>query len=117
MPDHTYSRDFGVQEIFWSFSLVLEGKIIADNKRDTQIIKIRVFRKRFSKQFCFITCKRHHFQAVEQSRYSRFSFVENTNSNFPKVLRTNLVGSDGLICFIHASLQVWQLQEPFCNNY
>ena len=33
-------------------------------------------------------------------RYSRFTFVENTISNSPKVPRTKFLGSDGLFCFI-----------------
>ena len=32
--------------------------------------------------------------------YSRFTFVENTISNLPKVPRAKFLGSDGLICFI-----------------
>ena len=31
--------------------------------------------------------------------YSRFTFVENTNNNSPKVLRAKCLGSDGLFCF------------------
>ena len=32
--------------------------------------------------------------------YSRFTFVENTISNSPKVLRAKFLGSNGLFCFI-----------------
>ena len=33
--------------------------------RDTQVLKIGVLRKVFSKQFCFIRCRRQHLSAVE----------------------------------------------------
>ena len=67
--------------------------------RDTRVIKMRVLRKVFSKQFCFIRCRRQHLWAVEYRRYSRFTFVENTISNLPKVLRAKFLGSDRLLCF------------------
>ena len=40
------------------------------------------FLKVFSKQCCFIRCRRQHIQAVEYMRYSRFTFVENTIGSF-----------------------------------
>ena len=33
-------------------------------------------------------------------RYNRFTFVENTTSNLPKVTRAKFLRSDGLFCFI-----------------
>ena len=68
--------------------------------RDTWDIKIRVLRKVFSKQFCFITCRRQYLWAVELRRYSRFTFVDNTIGNLPKVLRAKFLGCDWLFCFI-----------------
>ena len=68
--------------------------------KETWVIKIRVLRKVFSKQFCFIRCRRQHLRTVEQSRYSRFTSVENTIGNSPKVPRAKFLGSDGLICSI-----------------
>ena len=35
----------------------------------------------------------------EEKVHSRFTFVENTMSNSPKVLRAKFLGSDGLFCF------------------
>ena len=61
---------------------------------------MRVFRKVFSKQNSFIRSRRQHLWAVEWRRYSRFTFVENTVGNLPKVPRTKSLGSDGLFCFI-----------------
>ena len=39
------------------------------------MIKIRVLRKVFSKQFCFIRCRIQHLRAVEWRRYSRLSLL------------------------------------------
>ena len=41
-----------------------------------------------------------HLQAVEQRRYNRFTFVEHTISNSPRVQRARFQGKDGLFCFI-----------------
>ena len=66
---------------------------------DIWVIKIRVLREVFSKQLCFIRCRRQHLQAVEQRKYSRFIFVGNTISNSSKVPKTKFLGSDGLFSF------------------
>ena len=52
-----------------------------------------------SKQFCFIRCRRQHVWGVEWKRNSRFTFVENTISNSPKIPRVKFLWSDGLFCF------------------
>ena len=73
-----------------------------NRQRDTWYIKIRVLRKFLSKQFCFIRCRRQQPRAVEYSRYIRFTFVENTICNWPKVKTATFLGSleSGLFCFI-----------------
>ena len=63
-----------------------------NKQRDTRVIKFRVLRKFFSKQLCFIRCRRQHFWAVKWRRYSRFTFIENTISNYPKVPRAKFLG-------------------------
>ena len=55
----------------------------------------------FSRQLCFIRCRRQQLWAVEYRRHSRFTFVENTISNLPKVMRAKFLGSDRLFCFIN----------------
>ena len=65
-----------------------------------KVIKIRVLRKVFSKQFCFIKCRKQQLRALLWSKWSRFAFAENTISNSPKVLRAKFLGSDGLFCFV-----------------
>ena len=45
-----------------------------------------------------IRCRRQ--QVIELRRYSRFTFLENTIGNLPKVPRAKFLRSDGLFCFI-----------------
>ena len=52
-----------------------------------RVIEIRVLRKVFSNQFCFIRSRRQNFKTVKLRRYSRFTFAENTIKNLPKVMR------------------------------
>ena len=69
------------------------------------MIKIRVLRKVFSKQFCFIRCRRQHLWIVGQRRCSRYTFVENTISNSPKVWEANFWEvMDSLVLLAYASL-------------
>ena len=63
-------------------------------------IKIRVLRKVFSKQFCFIRCRRQHLWAVEKRWFSRFTLFENTISTSPKATRAKFLGSNRLFCLI-----------------
>ena len=85
-----------------------------NRQRDTQVIKIRVQRKIFSKQFCFIRCRRQHLWPVEQRRYSRFTFVENTFSNLPEVTRAKFLGSNGLFCVI-SICKFGSFKNPFAT--
>ena len=48
-------------------------------------------------------------------RYSRFTFVVNIIGNLPKVPTAILLGGVGLLFYQH--MYVWQLEEPFCNEY
>ena len=95
----TFLIILGVTEILYSFRLVQEGKI-GKKILESSIIKIKAHRKVFSKQFCFIRCRRQHLRAVEYRRYSRFTFVENTISNSSEVTRAKFLGSNELFCFI-----------------
>ena len=88
-----------VSSVNWSFRLVPEGKAGI-----TWVIKIRIIRKVFCKLFCFTKSRKKHFRSVKQKRYSRFTFVENTISNTPKVIRVKFLGSDWLFCFISISI-------------
>ena len=51
--------------------------------------------------------------AIEWRSYNRFTFVENTIGNWPKVLRVELLGSDGLFCFISISCKFGSFKNPF----
>ena len=83
-------------------------------KGSPRVIKIRVLRKVFNKQFCFIRSRRKNLRVVEQSRYSRFTFAESTISNSPKVPRTRFLGNDGLFCFI-SKCKFGSLKSPFAT--
>ena len=49
----------------------------------------------FPSQFCFIRSRGEHLGAIEWSRCSRFTFLENTIGNSPKVARATFLWSDG----------------------
>ena len=69
-------------------------------ERDAPVIKIRVLRKDFSKQFCLIRWRRQHQPDVEERIFNGFNFVENSISNSPKVLRAKFPErGDRLVCF------------------
>ena len=60
---------------------------------------VRVLRKIFRKQFCFIRHTIQYLWAVEKRSYSRFSFVVNTISSLPKVSEEGF-GKWLTLCFI-----------------
>ena len=75
-----------------------------------------VLRKVFSKQFCFIRCRRQHLCAVEQRRCSRFTFAENTISNSSKVTRAKFLGSNILFYFI-SICKFGSFKNPFATIF
>ena len=83
-----------------------------NRQRDTEVIKIRVFRKVSSKLFSFIRGKRQHLWTIEQRRYSRLTFVKNTINNSPKVLRTKFLRNEGFFCF-SSIYKFGSFQNPF----
>ena len=66
-------------EILCSFRLVLEGKI---GKEIQESLRLG-FLKKFLE---------YNFALSDERRYSRFTFIENTISNLPKVLRARFLG-------------------------
>ena len=66
-------------EILCSFRLVLEGKI---GKEIQESLRLE-FLKKFLE---------YNFALSDERRYSRFTFIENTISNLPKVLRARFLG-------------------------
>ena len=71
---------------------------------------IRVVKKVFCKQFCFIGC----YRFVKLRRYSRFTFIENTIINLSKETRAKLLGSDRRFCFISIS-KCSSFMSPFAT--
>ena len=77
-----------------SYRIIMQFQISSGSRnryRDTWVINIWVLRVDFSKQFFCIKCRREHHQTIEQCRYSRFNFVENTISISPKLQRAKFL--------------------------
>ena len=58
------------------------------------------FIEKFLANNCFIRYIRQHLRAIEQRRYSRFTFVENPISDLSQISKATFLQSDGLFCFI-----------------
>ena len=76
-----------------SFRLVLEGKTGKEILKSSSLEFLEVF----SRQLCFIRCRRQYLWVVEWRRYNRFTFAENNIGNLPKVPMLTFLGSDGLL--------------------
>ena len=103
----TFWNNLGVREILRSFRLLLEGKSVKDISESSRL----ELRKVFSKQFCCVRWRTQHLQAVEQRRYSRFTFVENTINSL-EVVRAKFLGSDRFFYFISVS-KFRSFKNPF----
>ena len=103
----------GVTEILYSFRLILDGK--TSKVKRYRVIKIRVLREVFSKQYCFIRCRRKQLLVTGQRRYSRFTFVEKTISNSPKVPRAKLLESDELLFYQLIQAKFCSFKKPFAS--
>ena len=101
----TFLTIVGITEILCSFRLVLEGKVV---KGIPESSRIEFLKKVFSKQFCFIRCRRQHLRAVE------YTFVDSTISSLLKVLRTKFLGIDGLFCFSN-KCKFGSFKNPFAR--
>ena len=103
----TFSTILGVTEILFSFRLVLEGKT---GTWVQQVIRLEFLGKLLAKKF--------YLSDVEDNTSiplnSRFTFVENTISNLPKVLTAKFLGSDGLFCFISIG-KFGNFKNPFAT--
>ena len=100
----------GLTEILCSFRLVVEGETGKEIPESSRL----EFLEKFSANN-FAISDAEHLQVLEQRRHSRFTFVENTTGNLPKLLRAKFLESDGLLFYQH--MQVQQLEEPFCDDY
>ena len=99
--------NLGVMEILCSFRLVLEGKT---GKEIPESSGLEFLEKFLANNFAISDAEDNSFGPLNRGgiadlpllrtrRYSRFTFVENTISNSPKVPRAKFLGSDGLFCF------------------
>ena len=78
----TFLIILGVTEILCSFRSVLDGKTF---KEILELSRLEFIKRFYQLQNTFIRCKRQHLQVVEQRKYNRFTFFENTISNTPKL--------------------------------
>ena len=76
----------GPKQILCSFRLALEGKA---GKKIPESSKLEFLEKFFCKQFCFFGSRRQHLKSSKLRRYSRFTVVEKTISDLPKVMLAN----------------------------
>ena len=89
----TFVTIVGVMEILCNFKLVLEGKT---GKEIPESSRFEFLEKFLTNNFALSDAEDNTSGPL---RYSRFTFVENTISNSPKVPRAKFMGSDGLFCF------------------
>ena len=77
-----------------------------------RIIKIRIFREEFSKEFSFLWSRSQNFQTIKQRWNSRLSSNQNTVSNMPKVMRANLLRNNGFLCLLNMAI-LRRFNNPF----
>ena len=82
----TFLTHLGVTDILCSFSLVLEGKA---GKEMPALSRLECLEK-----FSANRCSRQHLRTIKQRRYSWFTFVKNTISSLPKVVRAKFLRSN-----------------------
>ena len=90
----TFLTILGVTEILCSFRLVLEGKAGKDIPESSKL----EFLERFLANN-FALSNAEDLRSGELRRYSRFTFVESTISNSPKVMRAKFLRSNGLLFY------------------
>ena len=83
MPDHTYSRDFGVQEIFWSFRLVLEGKI---GKEIRKLSRLEFLENVLANNFALSHAKDITFRLLSRAGIADLALLRTLIAIFPKSL-------------------------------
>ena len=108
----TFLTILKVTEILCSFKLVLEEKIGQQILTSSRLEILKRFLP--NNRALNIRCRRQHLRAVEQRRYCRFTFVENTISNSLKVPRAQFLGINGVFCFI----SIWKFgcfKNPFAT--
>ena len=93
----------GVMEILCNLRLVLEGKT---GKEIPELSRLEFLEKVLANNFALSNAEDNTCSLLNRvDIYSRFTFIENTISNSPKVLRATFLGSDGLfVLVVYASL-------------
>ena len=89
-----FLTNLGIKGILCSFRLALG---ISEESSRFEFLKF------LGNNFHFIRCRRQYLCAILWRRYGRFTFVENTFSNSPKVTSAKFLASDRVFCFISIS--------------
>ena len=87
----TFLTILGVAETLCSFRLVLEERTGKEIPKSSGLEFFKMF---LANNVVLSDAK------IEWKRYNRFTFVENTISNLPKILRAKFLGRDGRFGFI-----------------
>lgn len=93
---NAHSEDVYPSKATQSFLLLRNDEIRWNNLPDTPE-KICVFRKKFSKMFCFIGCGWHNYRAIEEMRNNWLTHTQNTTHDSPKVMRTTVLRNNWFI--------------------
>ena len=106
----TFLTILRVIEILCSFRLVLEEKT---GKEIPQSSRLDFLEKVSANNFALSEAGDNYSGSLK----SKFTFVENTISNLPKVPRTRLLWSDGLFCFSGICKFVVAYANFFCLTH
>ena len=92
----------------YSFRVVLEGKV---GKEILESSRLEFLEKFFANSLTLSKAE-DNTSSVKYRRYSRFTFIENTISNLPKITRAKFLGSARLSYFIDIS-KFSSFKNPF----
>ena len=108
----TFLTILRVTKILCSFRLVLEGKT---GKKIPESSGLESLQNFLANNFALSNAEDNTSGPLNRGGiYNRFTFLENTISNSPEVLRAKFLGSDGLVCFIRIC-KFGSFRKPFAT--
>ena len=99
----------GLIEILFSFRLVLEGKI---GKEILESSRLEFLKQFLASSFALSDAENNTLVPLNRGGMADLPLLRTLSQ---KTLRVHCLGSDTLLFYYH--MQVWQLDEPFYNNY
>ena len=107
----TFFTILGDTQILYSFKLVLEGKSGKDGPEPSRL----EFLEKFSaNNFALSDVEENASRPLNRGDKNRFTFVENTIGNSPKVTRATFLRSNELFCFI-SICKFGSFKDPFAT--